>query len=126
MSTSRTPGTAGTVARVVVGVCFVAGAVLAVTGRLVVAGVAFLAGHTFLATAAVIQGQRRRGAGLSLSGVGWLVLSVGLGASGAEVETGVPGTPLLVAGFVLVTVGTVLVVSALESGGTETTSPIEK
>jgi hypothetical protein len=106
---------AGTLARVFVGVVFVGGAVLAVTGRLVLAGAAFLVGHTVLATAAVAQGQRRRGVGLSLTGVGWLVLSIWLSLDrGNSVGAGVDaaGTPLLVAGIGLVTVGTFLVVGA--------------
>ena len=108
-------GVAGTLARVVVGALFVGGAVLAVTGRLVAAGTAFLAGHTLLAAAAVVQGQRRRGVGFSLSGAGWAALSIGLGASDAGMGEGgvdAPGTPLLIAGIGLVAVGTLLVVGA--------------
>ncbi|MGQ4556813.1 hypothetical protein [Halobellus sp. GM3] len=111
------PGLAGTLARVAVAVCFVGGAALAVTGRLVLAGTAFLVGHTFLAAAAIAGGRRRRGVGLSLSGVGWVALSIGLGANSGAGAPGVEafGTPLLVAGMGLVTVGMLLVISA--SGG---------
>jgi len=109
-------GLAGTLARAVVVGCFVAGGVFALVSRqLVFAGIAFLAGHTILAAAAVIQGQRRRGVGLSLSGVGWLALSIGLGvgsgtsAGGAAgAETALPETPLIAVGFGLVVVGMVL------------------
>jgi hypothetical protein len=97
----------GRIARVLVAVCFVGGAWLAVTGRLVVAGVVFLAAHTLLAGAAVVQGQRHRGAGLSLVGLGWLALSVGLAAENGN-GVGLPGPPLLAAGAALVGVGTLL------------------
>jgi len=96
----------GWIARGLVAGCFVGGAVLAVTGRLVVAGVVFLAAHTVLAGAAVLQGQRRRGVGLSLLGLGWLALSVGLAATNGSV--GLPGTPLLAVGAGLVGGGTLL------------------
>ncbi|QCC46769.1 hypothetical protein [Halobellus limi] len=99
-------GAVGWVARGLVALCFVGGAVAALTGRLVMAGGGFLAGHTLLAAAAVIQGQRRRGVGLSLSGVGWLVLSLGL-AVGQRDPPG-PEQPLLLAGAGLVVVGAVL------------------
>ncbi|MFD1598142.1 hypothetical protein [Halobellus rarus] len=123
MSDISGTGTVGSAARGVVALCFVGGAVLAVTGRLVVAGVAFLAGHTFLATAAMVEGQRRRGAGLSLSGVGWLALSVSLGAGGSSAGgVAVPETPLLAVGIGLVTVGTLLVVGALGAGDAEAES----
>lgn len=100
----------GTIARAVVVGCFVAGGVFAlVTRQLVFAGVAFLAGHTILAAAAVIQGQRRRGVGLSLSGIGWLALSIGLGSgTAAGAETALPETPLVAVGFGLVAVGMLL------------------
>ena len=98
---------AGWLARIVVAGCFVSGAVLVLSGRLVVAGVAFLAAHTLLAGAAVIQGQRRSGAGLSLTGLGWLGLSVGLAAANGD-SVGLPATPLLAAGAALVGVGTLL------------------
>jgi hypothetical protein len=97
----------GRIARGLVAVCFVGGAWLAVTGRLVVAGVAFLAAHTLLAGAAVIQDQRRRGVGMSLSGLGWLALSVGLAAQNGT-GVGLPGPPLLAVGAGLVGVGTLL------------------
>jgi len=98
---------AGRIIRGLVAVCFVGGAGLALTGRLVIAGVAFLAAHTVLAGAAVIQGQRRRGAGLSLSGLGWLGLSVGLAAANGD-AVGLPGPPLLAVGAGLVGIGTLL------------------
>lgn len=108
-------GAAGWVARGVVAVCLLGGAVLAVTGRLVVAGVAFLAAHTLLAGAAVIRGQRSRGVGLSLSGVGWIALSVGLAAANGS-GVGLPGTPLLAAGAALVGLGTLLTTGVLDVG----------
>ena len=127
MSGASGTGIVGWIARGVVALCFVGGAVLAVTGRLVVAGVAFLVGHTFLATAAMVQRQRRRGAGLSLSGVGWFALSVGLGAGGTSAGgTTVPETPLLAVGIALVTVGTLLVVGALGGGDPEPPVKAEK
>ena len=98
---------AGWIARVLIAVCFVGGAGLAVPGRLVVAGVAFLAAHTVLAGAAVIQGQRRRGVGLSLLGLGWLALSVGLAAENGS-GVGLPATPLLAVGAALVGGGALL------------------
>ena len=100
-------GAGGWVARGVVAVCLLGGAVFAVTGRLVVAGVAFLAAHTLLAGAAVIQGQRSRGVGLSLSGIGWITLSVGLAAANGD-AVGLPATPLLAVGAALVGIGTLL------------------
>jgi hypothetical protein len=100
-------GVVGWIARGFVAVCFVGGAWLAVTGRLVIAGVAFLAAHTLLAGAAVVQGQRRRGTGLSLLGLGWLALSVGIAAeSGSGV--GLPATPLLAVGAGLAGIGALL------------------
>jgi hypothetical protein len=105
-TTSLGPDLAGRIVRGLVAVCFVGGAGLALTGRLVIAGVAFLGAHTLLAGAAVIQGQRRRGAGLSLSGLGWLALSVGLAAVNGAVD--LPGTPLLAVGAGLVGIGTLL------------------
>ena len=123
MSGPTGTGIAGSLARGVVALCFLGGALLAVTGRLILAGVAFLAGHTFLATAAVVQRQRRRGAGLSLSGVGWLALSVGLGAGGTSgIGDTIPEIPLLAGGIGLVTVGTLLVVGAVGSGDAEAES----
>jgi len=116
MSSTSLSGVAGWIVRIFVAVCFVGGAFAAVSGRLVVAGVAFLVGHTFLAAAAVIQGQRRRGAGLSILGVGWLALATGIGAG----DSRLPGTALLVAGFALVTLGTLLVLGALNAGGSAT------
>ncbi|SDY37872.1 hypothetical protein [Halobellus clavatus] len=102
-------GIVGTALRIVVGACFVGGAVAALTGRLVLAGGGFLAGHTMLAAAAVIQGQRRRSVGLSFSGVGWLLTSLGLAlgqqGAGSSLET-----PLLVGGLGLVAAGTLLLV----------------
>lgn len=100
-------GAAGWLARIVVAGGFVGGAVLALSGRLVVAGVAFLAAHTLLAVAAMIHGQRNRGVGLSLSGLGWLGLSVGLAAANGD-AVGLPATPLLAVGAALVGVGTLL------------------
>ena len=100
-------GVAGWLARIVVAGCFVGGAVLALSGRLVVAGVAFLAAHTLLAAAAVIQGQRRNGVGLSLSGLGWLGFSVGLAAVNGD-AVGLPAPPLLAVGAALVGIGTLL------------------
>ena len=97
----------GWLARGLVGVCFVGGAAMALTGRLVIAGVAFLAAHTLLAGAAVLQGQRRRGTALSLLGLGWLALSVGLAAENGS-GVGLPATPLLAVGAALVGVGTLL------------------
>lgn len=119
MPNATSAGAAGTLARVVVAACFVGGAVFGVTGRLVLAGTAFLVGHTLLATAAVAQGQRRRGVGLSLSGIGWLALSIGLSAAGGSAGAGPAGvesleTPLLAGGLTLVTVGTLLVLGALD------------
>ncbi len=111
-TTSVGPDLAGRIARGLIAVCFVGGAVLALTGRLVIAGAAFLAAHTLLAGAAVIQGQRRRGAGLSLSGLGWLAVSVGLAATNGDVA-GLPGAPLLAVGAGLVGVGTVLATGIL-------------
>ncbi|WP_049985011.1 hypothetical protein [Halobellus rufus] len=119
MSSTSLPGIAGWIVRIFVAACFVGGAVAAVSGRLVVAGVGFLVGHTLLAGAAVIQGQRRRGLGLSLSGVGWVALAVGLGASGAESGASLPTTPLIVGGFALVTAGTLLVVVAFGATASE-------
>lgn len=109
---------AGRIVRGLVAVCFVAGAAFALTGRLVIAGVAFLAAHTLLAGAAVVQGQRRRGAGLSLSGLGWLALSVGLAAQNGN-AVGLPGPPLLAVGAALVGVGTLLTSGIVggDSGG---------
>ena len=106
-TTSLGSNLAGRIIRGLVAVCFVGGAAMALTGRLVVAGVAFLAAHTLLAGAAVIQGQRRRGAGLSLSGLGWLALLVGLAAANGS-GVGLPSTPLLAVGAGLVGVGTLL------------------
>ena len=108
-------GVAGWAARGVVAACFLGGAGLAVTGRLVPAGVAFLAAHTLLAAAAVIQGQRRRGAGMSLSGVGWLALSAWLAAANGT-AVALPGTPLLVVGAALVGVGTLLTTGVIGAG----------
>lgn len=116
MSTTTMSGVAGWIVRIFVAVCFLGGALAAVSGRLIVAGVGFLVGHTFLAAAAVIQGQRRRGAGLSVLGVGWLSLAIGLGAG----DSALPGTALLVAGFALVTLGTLLVLGALNASGSAT------
>ena len=109
MSRSASLGShpAGRIIRGLVAVCFVGGAGLALTGRLVIAGVAFLAAHTLLAGAAVVQGQRRRGTGLSLLGLGWLALSVGIAAeSGSGV--GLPATPLLAVGAGLAGIGALL------------------
>jgi len=105
---SATTGRAGTALRLVVGACFAGGAVAAITGRLVLAGGSFLAGHTLLAAAAVIQGQRRRGVGFSLLGLGWLLLSLGLAVG----QRGPPGPeqPLLLAGAGLVVAGALLLV----------------
>ena len=100
-------GAVGWLARLVVAGGFVGGAVLALSGQLVVAGVAFLVAHTLLAAAAVIQRQRQRGVGLSLSGVGWFGLSTGLAAANGD-AVGLPATPLLAVGAVLVGIGTVL------------------
>lgn len=105
----------GRILRGLVAVCFVGGAAMALTGRLVIAGVAFLAAHTLLAGAAVIQGQRRRGAGMSLSGLGWLALSVGLAAANGD-AVGLPGTPLLAVGAGLVGVGTLLTTGIVGDG----------
>lgn len=101
---------AGTAARLVVGACFVGGGAAALTGRLALAGGGFLAGYTLLAGAAVVQGQRRRGAGFSLSGVGWLLLALGLaaGKTGAASGVGPSARPLLLVGAGLVGVGTLL------------------
>ena len=127
MSGAAGSGPIGSIARGLVALCFVGGAVLAVTGRLVVAGVAFLAGHTFLATAAMVEGQRRRGAGLSLSGIGWLALSVSLGAGGSSAGgVAVPETSLLAVGIGLVTVGTLLVVGALGGSDAESESTVRE
>ena len=104
----------GWLARVAVAGCFVGGAVLALGGRLVVAGVAFLAAHTLLAAAAVIQGQRQRGVGLSLSGVGWFGLSVGIAAVNGD-AVGLPATPLLAVGAGLVGVGTLLTTGLVDA-----------
>ncbi|MFB6252479.1 MAG: hypothetical protein ABEI27_12495 [Halobellus sp.] len=106
---AATAGIVGTAVRLLVGACFVGGAVAAVTGRLVLAGGGFLAGHTLLAAAAVIQGQRRRGVGLSFSGIGWLLASLGL-AVGQQGSGSSPETSLLVGGLGLVAVGTLLLV----------------
>ncbi|MFC6875315.1 hypothetical protein [Halobellus marinus] len=105
----------GTLTRAVAIGCFGAGAIAAaITQQLVLAGAAFLAGHTILATVAMSADRRRRGVGLSLAGVGWLSLSVGLAAQrGADVA--IPETPALLVGGVLVALGTMLVVG--ESGG---------
>lgn len=100
-------GAVGWLARIVVAGGFAGGAVLALSGRLVIAGVAFLAAHTLLGGAAVIRGQRRSGAGLSLSGLGWFGLSVGLAAANGD-AVGLPATPLLAVGAALVGVGTLL------------------
>jgi hypothetical protein len=100
-------GAAGWAARIVVAGGFLGGAVLALSGRLVIAGVAFLAAHTLLAVAAMIHGQRNRGVGLSLSGLGWLGLSVGLAAANGD-AVGVPSAPLLAVGAALVGAGTLL------------------
>jgi hypothetical protein len=122
-----TSGLVGWIARGAVALCFVGGAALAVTGRLVVAGVAFLAGHTFLATAAVVQGQRRRGAGLSLSGVGWLALSIGLGAGDPSSRVAaLPETPFLAVGIGLVTVGTLLVIGVVGGRDADSEAAVEK
>ena len=107
---------AGWLARIVVAAGFVGGALLALSGRLVTAGVAFLAAHTLLAGAAVIQGQRRNGAGLSLSGLGWLGLSVGLAAASGD-GVGLPATPLLAVGAALVGVGTLLTTGIIGTDG---------
>jgi hypothetical protein len=97
------PAPVGVLVRALVVACFVGGGVLALLGgRLVLAGVAYLAGYTALAGAALVQGQRRRGAGLSLSGLGWMALAVGV-ALGSEL-------PLLGAGVALLAVGTGLLV----------------
>ncbi|MFB6091443.1 MAG: hypothetical protein ABEK02_00360 [Haloquadratum sp.] len=105
-------GAVGVAGRLVVGLCFVGGGVTALAGRLVLAGGGFLAGYTLLAGAAVIQGQRRRGVGFSLSGIGWLVLSLGLAvdAGGPGAGTALPERSLLLAGAGLVAAGTVLLV----------------
>ena len=108
----------GWIARGSIAACFVGGAWLAVTGRLVIAGVAFLAAHTLLAGAAVVQGQRRRGAGLSLLGLGWLAMSVGIAAeSGTGV--GLPSTPLLAVGVGLVGVGALLATGSIGVASSE-------
>ncbi|WP_435184866.1 hypothetical protein [Halobellus sp. EA9] len=105
-------GLAGTAVRLVVVACFAGGAAAALTGRLVVAGGAFLAGHTLLGGAAVIQSQRRRGVGFSLSGLGWLLLSLGsaVGQSGGATAAGLSEQPLLLVGAGLVGIGTLLLV----------------
>ncbi|WP_336024673.1 hypothetical protein [Halobellus salinisoli] len=126
MSATTRSGIVGWIVRIFVAVCFVGGAVAAVSGRLVVAGVAFLVGHTFLAGAAVVEGQRRRGLGLSLSGVGWVALAVGLGASGTESGAGLPTTALLITGFALVTVGTLLVLVAFGADASGPEPPLEQ
>lgn len=100
------PAPVGVAVRALVGACFVAGGVLALLGqRLVLAGFAFLVGYTALAAAAVVRGQRRRGAGLSLSGLGWVSVAVGI-ALGFATD---PGLALVVAGVVLLVVGTAVV-----------------
>jgi hypothetical protein len=100
-------GAAGWLARGLLAACFLGGAVLAVSGRLVVAGGAFLAAHTVLAAAAVLQGQRQRGAGLSLLGLGWFGLSAGLAATNGA-AAGLPATPLFAIGAGLVGIGGLL------------------
>ncbi|SFR54390.1 hypothetical protein [Halogeometricum limi] len=99
--TDSHPRPVGVLVRALVAGCFVGGGVLALhSQRLVLAGFAFLVGYTMLATAAVVQGQRRRGVGLSLSGLGWMSV-----AAGVAVGT-MPGT-----GLTLVVVGVALLVA---------------
>lgn len=105
------PAPVGVLVRALVAACFVGGGALALLdGRLVLAGLAYLAGYTALAGAALVRGQRRRGAGLSLSGVGWMALAVGA-ALGSELL-------LLGAGVGLLVVGTGLLVLPWVGGGT--------
>jgi hypothetical protein len=105
---------AGLVARGLVFGLFVGGAVAAFAADwLLVAGGAFLAGYTVLAAAAVVHGQRRRGLGLSLSGVGWFLLALGV-ALGPSTRV---GTPVLAAGFGCLLLGTAAVVRPLERMG---------
>jgi hypothetical protein len=104
--TDSLPAPVGVAVRALVGACFVGGGVLALLGqRLVLAGFAFLVGYTVLAAAAVVQGQRRRGAGLSLSGLGWVSAAAGV-AIGYETDLGLA---LVVAGVALLVVGTAVV-----------------
>ncbi|MFC6824391.1 hypothetical protein [Halopelagius fulvigenes] len=114
MSDARAAARAGRTVRGAVLSLFLVGAIAAVAGgRLVVAGGAFLAGYTVLAAAAVVHGQRRRGLGLSLSGVGWF-----LAALGASVGLASPaGTRTFAVGVGLLFVGTVAVVRPLERLG---------
>lgn len=101
------PAPVGVLVRGLVAACFVGGGVLALLGRrFALAGLAYLAGYTALAAAAVARGQRRRGAGLSLSGLGWLALALGVAAGYAAG----PGLALVAAGLALLVVGTVVVV----------------
>lgn len=117
MSDATTAASAAYAARAVRGVVFsvfLLGAVAAVVGgRFVVAGGAFLAGYTVLAGAAVVHGQRRRGLGLSMTGVGWLLTAVG-----ASVGLSTPtGTRAFAAGVGLLFVGTVALLRPLERLG---------
>jgi hypothetical protein len=112
MSDEHAAAYAGRAVRGLVLATFVGGAVAAFAGGwLLVAGGAFLAGYTVLAAAAVIQGQRRRGVGLSLSGVGWLLLAAGVATGGLT------PTPILAAGAALLLFGTAVVVRPLERLG---------
>ncbi|ADQ66592.1 hypothetical protein C499_02509 [Halogeometricum borinquense DSM 11551] len=105
--TDSLPAPVGVMVRALVAACFVGGGVVALLDqRFVLAGLAYLVGYTILAAAAIIQGQRRRGAGLSLSGLGWVSLALGV-AAGYATETGLA---LVVGGVVLLVVGTVIVV----------------
>lgn len=109
------PAPVGVLVRALVAACFVGGGALALLdGRLVVAGLTYLAGYTALAAAALVHGQRRRGAGLSLSGVGWMTLAVGVSVG---VERGV-GLALVAAGVALLLVGTGALVHRWVGGGT--------
>lgn len=113
MSDARAAAYAARTVRGVIFSLFVGGAVAAVAGRVVVAGGAFLAGYTVLAAAAVVHGQRRRGFGLSLTGLGWLLTALGV-SLGLSTPT---GTPAFAAGATLLAVGTAALVRPLERLG---------
>lgn len=114
MSDARAAAYAARTVRGLVFSLFVGGAVAAVAARwFVVAGGAFLVGYTVLAAAAIVHGQRLRGLGLSLTGVGWLLTAVGVSV-GLSTPT---GTPAFVAGVTLLVVGTAALVRPLERLG---------
>lgn len=102
----------GSAARALVAGCFVGGVLALVGQRVRLAGVAYLAGYTVLSAAAVARGRRRRGVGFSLSGVGCASLAMGA-AAGYRTDTGLA---LVVAGVVLLVIGTGTVVGGLSEG----------